>query len=151
MAKAIYFDMDGTIADLYGVDAWLDKLMAEDASPYEQARPLVDLEKLSARLEDLRKLGYTIGVISWLSKQATKEYKKQVRQAKREWLKKIKFQFDEIHLVAYGTPKHKVAKVKKGYLVDDDVKVIKDWVKSGGGVIHAKSDKWVDILWGLGE
>ena len=24
MYKAIYFDMDGTIADLYGVDGWLD-------------------------------------------------------------------------------------------------------------------------------
>ena len=26
MTKAIYFDMDGTIADLYAVDGWLDKL-----------------------------------------------------------------------------------------------------------------------------
>ena len=28
MTKAIYFDMDGTIADLYGVDGWLDSLVA---------------------------------------------------------------------------------------------------------------------------
>ena len=32
--KMICFDMDGTIADLYAVPNWLDKLRAEDASPY---------------------------------------------------------------------------------------------------------------------
>ena len=32
--RTIWFDMDGTIANLYGVDNWLDKLHASDASPY---------------------------------------------------------------------------------------------------------------------
>ena len=27
MTKAIYFDMDGTIADLYAVENWLDDLI----------------------------------------------------------------------------------------------------------------------------
>ena len=30
MIKAIYFDLDGTIADLYGVEGWLDDLIAEN-------------------------------------------------------------------------------------------------------------------------
>ena len=40
MTKAIYFDMDGTIADLYGVENWLDYLVAEQTKPYREAKPL---------------------------------------------------------------------------------------------------------------
>ena len=37
MEKAIYFDMDGTIANLYAVENWLDMLRAFNPTPYEQA------------------------------------------------------------------------------------------------------------------
>jgi hypothetical protein len=33
--KTLVFDMDGTIADFYGVTGWLDYLKAEDTTPYE--------------------------------------------------------------------------------------------------------------------
>ena len=39
----INFDMDGTIADLYGVENWLDYLIAEDTTPYTEAEPLLRL------------------------------------------------------------------------------------------------------------
>ena len=42
----IYFDMDGTIADLYNVENWLPKLRAEDASPYIEAEIMVDASEL---------------------------------------------------------------------------------------------------------
>ena len=48
----IYFDMDGTIANLYGVENWLDYLMNEKTVPYDIASPMVDLEKLAAILEE---------------------------------------------------------------------------------------------------
>ena len=35
--RTIWFDMDGTIANLYGVENWLPKLRAHDASPYADA------------------------------------------------------------------------------------------------------------------
>ena len=35
--KVIVFDMDGTIADLYGVNGWLEMLNAENPKPYEIA------------------------------------------------------------------------------------------------------------------
>ena len=37
MIKEIVFDMDGTIADLYGVENWLPKLRAYDPTPYQTA------------------------------------------------------------------------------------------------------------------
>ena len=43
----IWFDMDGTIADLYGVDGWLDNLINEDTRPYDIAKPLVNMAYLS--------------------------------------------------------------------------------------------------------
>lgn len=80
--NTIYFDMDGTIADLYGVDGWLDKLRAFDATPYRDAKPLIKLNVLAKMLHQLQKRGYKIGVISWLSKTSTADYDKQVTSAK---------------------------------------------------------------------
>ena len=56
----INFDMDGTIADLYGVENWLDYLIAEDAFPYETAEPLLRLSALARRLNNLQKNGYNL-------------------------------------------------------------------------------------------
>ena len=67
----IWFDMDGTIADLYGVENWLDYLIAEDVKPYAEAKPLVNLSRLARYLNRLQKAGYNLGVISWLSKCGT--------------------------------------------------------------------------------
>ena len=50
MEKAIYFDMDGTIADLYGVDGWLDDLMNESTRPYAAAAPLLNMQQLARSL-----------------------------------------------------------------------------------------------------
>ena len=36
--RTIYFDMDGTIADLYGNENWLDYLEHEMTKPYRNAR-----------------------------------------------------------------------------------------------------------------
>jgi phosphoglycolate phosphatase-like HAD superfamily hydrolase len=72
--KAIYFDMDGTIADLYGVPNWLPKLRTCDPSPYAQAIPMCDLRLMARYLNQLQREGYTLGVISWLSKEAPPIY-----------------------------------------------------------------------------
>ena len=38
----ICFDMDGTIADLYGVQDWLTHLENENVYPYIAAKPLAE-------------------------------------------------------------------------------------------------------------
>ena len=63
MKITINFDMDGTIADLYGVDNWLEMLIAEDTTPYAEAIPLLRLSALAKRLNNLQKQGYQLAVI----------------------------------------------------------------------------------------
>ena len=83
MARTIFFDMDGTIADLYGVENWLDFLIASDSLPYEIAKPLIRLSALARILHRLQDEGYRVGIISWLSKNSTPEYDEKLRKQKR--------------------------------------------------------------------
>lgn len=130
----IYFDMDGTIADFYSVNNWLNDLIKEKTTPYENAKPLVNVENFSEITNSLKKRGFKIGVISWGSKQATREYNKRIKRAKVEWLKNNlpDVAFDEIHVVKYGTSKARVAK-DTGYLFDDEAQNREAWLKSGKG------------------
>lgn len=127
--KTIFFDMDGTIADLYGVENWLDYLIAKDALPYEIAKPLLRLSALARVLNRLQKEGYRIGIISWLAKNSTENYDEDVARAKREWLKKhlASVDFNEINIVKYGTPKQTFAKTDEDILFDDEEKNRKEW------------------------
>lgn len=128
-ATTIFFDMDGTIADLYGVDNWLSYLINEDTLPYEIAKPLLRLNAFARVLNRLQRNGYKIGIISWLSKNGTDEYNEAVTMVKREWLKKhlASVIFDEIHIVKYGTPKHFFANTIDDILFDDEEKNRNEW------------------------
>lgn len=129
MMKTIVFDMDGTIADLYNVTDWLNKLRASDSSPYTDAEPLVAMELFIPLLNLLKKKGYKIIITSWLSKDSTKEYDKKVRKAKKEWLDNYHIPYDEVHIVKYGTTKANCTRKygKCQILVDDNEKVRKGW------------------------
>ena len=129
MTTTIFLDMDGTIADLYGVENWLDYLIASDALPYEIAKPLIRLNALARILNRLQKQGYKVGVISWLAKNSNTAYDEKVTRAKKEWLKKhlASVNFDEIHIVKYGTPKQTFAKTENDILFDDEEKNRNDW------------------------
>ena len=126
MIKEISFDMDGTIADLYGVENWLDYLMAKDTTPYEVAKPLVNLSSLARILNRLQRNGYTIGIISWLAKNADNEYNTRVEEVKMAWLAKHlpSVKWDKISIVAYGTPKSTFG---NGILFDDEEPNRKEW------------------------
>lgn len=142
----IFFDMDGTIADLYGVENWLDYLIAKDALPYEIAKPLLRLSALARILNRLQKAGYRIGIISWLAKNSTKNYDEDVTRAKREWLKKhlASVDFNEINIVKYGTPKQTFAKTDEDILFDDEEKNRKEWTGKAFDV-----NEIIEILKGL--
>ena len=147
--KVLVFDMDGTIADLYGVQGWLEDLRNENPRPYEMAKPMYDMEMLGYILEILKVQGWKVVVTSWLAKGSTKEYDEMVRRAKREWLARYQFPVDEIHLVKYGTTKANCTRKLGGYqiLVDDNETVRKGWTL--GETINANEnilEKLVDLL-----
>ena len=125
----INFDMDGTIADLYGVENWLDYLIAGDVFPYETAEPLLRLSALARRLNNLQKNGYHLAVISWLSKSGTDKYNTEVEAVKRAWLEKHlpSVKWDAIHIVPYGTPKQNFCGNPLDILFDDEVRNRENW------------------------
>ena len=130
MYKAIYFDMDGTIADLYGVDSWLDYLIAGKTKPYREAKPLVNMHQLAKLLNTLKAQGWEVGIISWLSKSGSDEYGERVAKTKEAWLKKHlgSVNFDEIKIAKYGTPKQFLADHPFGILFDDEQPNRDAWV-----------------------
>ena len=130
MTKAIYFDLDGTIADLYGVKGWLADLEAQCTRPYDEAKVMHNMSALAKAIHKAQKNGIKVGVISWLSKSATEDYEKAVEKAKRKWLKKHlkSVNFDEVHIVPYGTPKSSVA-ICEGILFDDEEGNRLEWSK----------------------
>lgn len=125
----INFDMDGTVANLYGVQNWLEYLIAEDTTPYAVAEPLVRLSALAKRLNNLQKNGYRIAIISWLSKSGSKEYNEAVTAVKMAWLAEHlpSVRWDEIHIVPYGTPKQNYCHCVEDILFDDEERNRMNW------------------------
>ena len=126
MVRAINFDMDGTIADFYGVEGWLSYLMERNPFPYENAKPLVNMSALARRLNALQRKGYEINIISWLAKNSTDDFDKIVTLAKEKWLKKHlpSVKWNKITIVAYGVDKSTLG---EGVLFDDEERNRKMW------------------------
>ena len=140
MNKTLVFDMDGTIANFYGVIGWLDYLKESNSTPYIVAEPLYNMEYLNSILGVLKIFGWRIVVTSWLAKDSSKEFDREVRQAKLDWLDNFDFPYDEIHLVKYGTTKANCTRKHGGFqvLVDDNESVRNGW--SLGMTINANEN-----------
>lgn len=125
----IWFDMDGTIADLYGVENWLPMLRASDPAPYLLAKPLTHMATLARLIHIAQKKGYEVGIISWTSKTGTPDYNAKVTCAKYAWLAKHlpSVDFDEIHIVPYGTPKQVFCRTPDDVLFDDEKPNRENW------------------------
>lgn len=149
MLKMICFDMDGTIADLYGVKGWLEMLRNEDTTPYEVAEPMWNVEVLNAILMALQAKGIQIRVISWLSKDSTEEYKTATREAKKDWLADNAFPYDHFHGIKYGATK---ADAIRKYLADDETAILiddNDKVRRGwhmGDTINPTTENIIEAL-----
>lgn len=129
MDKMLVFDMDGTIADLYNVENWLEMLGASNPTPYIIAKPIYDTYSLNNLLDLLKAQGWKIAVVSWVAKECDDMFKQAIRTAKIDWLNRYGFPYDEIHIVKYGTTKMNCVRKFEGrkVLVDDNEKVRKGW------------------------
>ena len=127
--KTIFFDMDGTLCALYDVPNWLEKLRALDPAPYADAAPMHNMSLLARLLNQLKRRGFKLGIISWLSKEPTPEYDEAVIHAKEEWLNKqlTSVSWDEKWFVPYGTSKSDFITDDNDILFDDEEKNRTDW------------------------
>lgn len=124
----VYFDMDGTIANFYGVDGWLNMLESYDPTPYAIAEPLLDMMRLQEMLLEIQDRGIEVGIISWLSKSGTPEFNRKVSKAKKAWLAKYlpEVDFNELHILKYGVPKQEIC-WDDGILFDDEERNRTSW------------------------
>lgn len=143
--KKIYFDMDGTIVDFYGVDGWLDSILRRETKPYREAKPLINMCAFGKAIKRLQKIGYSVGIISWLAKGSTQEYDVMVQKTKIKWLQRHlgSVQFDEIHIVQYGSPKYMFG---DGILFDDEEHNRKEWNKNKDENLAFNVDNILQIL-----
>ena len=126
----IWLDMDGTIADLYGVEGWLNDLINYQTRPYEIAETLYMITDLIIALQALKEKGYHIGIVSWGSKNSNKDFLNKVEKAKQEWIIKhsLDHLLDKIIVAPYGTRKADLCRAYgAGILVDDEQKNRDEW------------------------
>ena len=133
--KVLVFDMDGTIANLYGVKGWLEDLQSESTRPYDVAEPLFDMDVLNVLLTTLQDLGWKIAITSWLSKNGSFMYDLEVEDSKKAWLERYDFPYDFINIVRYGKDKSECTEDLGGYqiLIDDEEPNRKAW-KNGKAI-----------------
>jgi hypothetical protein len=131
--RTVYFDMDGTIADLYGVKDVFKRLDNNDASPYREATPIPEYVNMMKEFKDM---GYRVGIITAGSRfppntpdTVKDKMNADTEAAKVDWLKTQGLWdiVDTFQFVPYGTSKYEVADDKTGILVDDEDKVLNTW------------------------
>lgn len=146
MKMTIWFDMDGTIADFYNVENWLEKIRRYDTSPYRDAAAYVNLSLLARRLNQLQSRGYEIGIISWGSKDPNKQFLYDIRREKNKWLRRhlASVTFNRIHIVEYGISKNNFRKNSNDILFDDNFDIRKEW-----GENSYPPEKIFDVLFSL--
>ena len=130
------FDMDGTIADLYGVKNWLSMLRAHDATPYKIAKPMMNFSALARQLNAAQRKGAKLVIISWASKDPDLGFYDDVLAAKVEWLMKHlpSVHWNEVYVVPYGRNKAEQCGVEdmSFHLFDDEQQNCYAWRCAGG-------------------
>lgn len=130
------FDMDGTIADFYGVENWLSMLRAYDPTPYKVAKPMMNFSTLARQLNAAQRKGARLVIVSWASKCCDPIFFADICMAKRNWLAEHlpSVHWDEIHIVPYGTNKAEVCGVDGDnfFLFDDEERNRNEWEELDG-------------------
>lgn len=126
MNKVVYFDMDGTIADLYGVSDCFKRLDNMDATVYSEAKPI---DKYINMLKEFHTMGYRVVILSALGMVSSKQFDKDTVRNKGIWLDTYvgKEYIDERIYIPNTKHKELYQLFGKGILVDDDDRVLMNW------------------------
>ena len=112
----VYLDMDGTIADLYGMKNWLEKLENEVEGLFLGCEPLVSEEELEYIFPSET---YELRICSMTPKDATEEYCQVVIEEKNIWLDKHFPSITHRVYMKYGNNKN-LRNSRNHILVDDN-------------------------------
>jgi hypothetical protein len=108
--------------------------------------------ELARVINEIQSVGVKIVIITWASKDSTREYDMAVRQAKLDWLEEMGFPYDFFHCVKYGTTKantiRKYMEIEEtAILIDDNEKVRNGW--SLGETINPTDTDIIEFIRGL--
>lgn len=140
--NSIWFDMDGTIAELYKVKNWLSDLRAGDWSVYDRALPRAHFERINEAIEGLIENGWQVGVITWASKDINFGAElNAIGDIKFDWLCRFfpALADGKFACIPYGYDKAQFMQemhndchpYEVSYLVDDNKEVRATWRKHG--------------------
>lgn len=129
MSVKIYFDLDGTVYNLYGVTEWEPKLRAENPNVFKEGSFIGNHKDFTDICGKLLEKGVQFGVITWLPMQASPEYELECAKVKRQWVERYIPFVTEFTAQRYGIPKQNaiVRRAKTMYLLDDNAEVCEMW------------------------
>lgn len=133
----VFFDLDGTLFNLYGKENWLEMLRTEDPLAFDWKdmpnfgfMPSFDYDDFFALCKQLMaEFGVEFNVITWLPMYATKEYEEECAKVKKEWVNIFMPFVKNICCQSYGVPKQLGVKSrsKEMILIDDNLEVCRTW------------------------
>ena len=122
--QIIYLDMDGTIADLYGIENWLEGLRNEVEGLFLQCEPLItESELLVLFPNDI----YELRICSMTPMNASKEYCVKVIEEKNIWLDKHFPSITHRVYMKYGNNKN--LRNSRNHILIDDNETIRNTFK----------------------
>lgn len=130
----VYLDMDGTIADLYGIENWLRRLRSEDETIFLECEPLITEEALLKKFPIEK---YEIRILSMTPLNASPSYCLNVARQKDAWLNKFFPSITKRIYRRYGHNKN-LRNSAKAILIDDSEKIRNSWK----GVALNPADLW---------
>lgn len=127
--KKLYFDLDGTVANLYGEKKWLEKLRNEEKGLFLNLKPLYDMNVITDLVDELIEMDWEINVITWTPMFCSDEYHKQVTEEKEMWIKNLFPCVSNIACQRYGEPKQNapIKRAQEMILIDDNKEVCEMW------------------------
>lgn len=151
MAKTVWFDMDGTLYDLYNIPNWLERLEEKDEGVFYHGTMMYNPFRIEQAIDALIAHGWQVGVITWAPKGVEKDdpFFTKVENIKRFWLKRFyPALLENFYCLPYGESKSVCAcdhwkersldpDMGVQILVDDNMLVRDEW--ASGWESHFKT------------